>query len=89
MSEGTNVGIIGCGAISDTYLRVAQSLEALNIVACADLIPERARNRADEYDLRALSVEELLADDEVEIVVNLTVPAAHGSIAMAALEAGK
>ncbi len=83
------VGLIGCGTISGAYLSVAQRLSAFQIVACADLIMERAKERAAKYDLRACTVEELLADPTIDLVLNLTIPKAHAEIARRALEAGK
>ncbi len=83
------IGIIGCGNISGIYCQNAQKLEILELAACADLIPERARAKADEHGARACSVDELLADPEIEIVLDLTVPKAHEEVALAAIEAGK
>lgn len=83
------VGVVGCGTISKTYFEAARLFESFEIVACADVVLDRARAKADEYGVRALSVEALLSDPEVEIVVNLTIPKAHGEVALAALEAGK
>ena len=84
------VGVIGCGNISGIYLQNARRLDILNVVACADIDVERARSRAAEYDVpHACSVEELLADPAVELVINLTVPAAHGEVGLLALDAGK
>ena len=84
------VGLIGCGTISGTYFKVAKRFPILEVVACADAIPERARARAEEFGVpRALEVEELLADPEIELVLNLTVPKAHGEVALRAVEAGK
>jgi predicted dehydrogenase len=89
-TQKTKIGIVGCGTISKTYLQVAQTLEILDVVACADVIAERAQARAAEFGVpRALSVEELLADPEIEIVVDLTIPNAHGEVGLAVLEAGK
>jgi predicted dehydrogenase len=86
----TKIGIIGCGNISPAYLTAGQRFEVLEIAAVADMIPERARARAEEYGIpRACTVAELLADPEVSIVVNLTVPRAHAEVALATLEAGK
>ena len=87
----TKVGIIGCGNISSIYLKNCQQVfEILEVAACADLIEQRAADQAEKFGVaKACSVEELLADDEIEIVVNLTIPNAHSSVAMAALEAGK
>jgi len=84
------IGIIGCGAISGAYLSQCPKFEMLDVAACADLLPERARARAEEFNVsRACPVEELLADKEIEIVVNLTIPRAHYSVAMASVKAGK
>jgi predicted dehydrogenase len=88
--DRTRVGIIGCGNISRAYLDMGQRFEILEVVACADLVAERAVARAEEYNIpRACSVEELLADPDLEIVVNLTIPHAHAALARATLEAGK
>lgn len=84
------VGIIGTGTISRIYCQNAQRLDAFEVVACADLLVERARERAAEFGIpKAYSVDELLADPDVEIVLNLTIPAAHAEVALRALDAGK
>ena len=84
------VGLVGCGTISATYLKVAKRFPILEIVACADQLPERAEARAAEFGVpRALSVNELLADPEIELVLNLTIPKAHGEVGLRALDAGK
>src|SRR5579871_4238093 len=88
--QPVKVGLIGCGNISGTYLKTMKSFPLLDVVACADQDPARARSRAEEFGVpRACSVEELLADPEVELVVNLTIPNAHYEVSLAALEAGK
>ena len=88
--EPVKVGVIGCGTISGIYFKTAQSLRILDVVACADLSMERARERAEEFDIpHVYTVEELLADPQIELVLNLTIPAAHFDVARAALEAGK
>ncbi|GGH76224.1 putative dehydrogenase [Pullulanibacillus pueri] len=84
------VGIIGCGNISAIYFKAGQTFDAFDIVACADLDVSRAQARAEEFGVaKACSVDELLADPEIEIVVNLTIPGAHAEVATAALNAGK
>jgi len=83
------IGLIGCGVISGAYLKAASTFPILDIRAVADIDPKAAKARADEFGLRAVSVDELLADPEIEIVVNLTVPKAHVEVAMRALDAGK
>ena len=86
----TKIGIIGCGAISGIYLQNAQKFVDIEVAACADLRLGAAQARAEEYGVpKACSVEELLADPEIEIVVNLTPHGAHGEVGIAALEAGK
>lgn len=85
-----SVGVIGCGNISGTYLRVMPAYEALEVVACADEIPERAAAQAAAFGVpRSGTPAQVLAMPEIDIVVNLTPPAAHGPVARAALEAGK
>jgi predicted dehydrogenase len=89
-SAPVRVGVIGCGTISKIYLENARKLENLDVVACADVIPERAQVRAAEFDVpKACSVAELLADPSVEIALNLTIPRVHAEVSLAALEAGK
>ena len=88
--QPVNVGIIGCGAIIAQYLANFRRLEDVNLVAVADLDPARAQAVADSYDgVRALTVDALLAADDVELVLNLTIPAAHAEVALRAIAAGK
>ena len=90
MGKPLKVGIIGCGAIIAQYLANFRKLEQVDLVAVADLDPARAQAVADGYEgVRALSVEELLAADDVELVLNLTIPAAHAEVALKAIAAGK
>ena len=89
MSKELGVGIMGCGNISTTYFKLAPLFRGLNVVACADLNAEAAALRAEEYGVKAQSVSELLANDEVDVIVNLTIPAAHFTVSKQILEAGK
>jgi len=75
--------------IATRYVADSPAFDSWQPVACADLDHASARTFAAEHDLRAESVEELLADPEVELVLNLTPPAAHGSLSLSALSAGK
>ena len=84
-----NIGIIGCGDISDHYCRGLGHFPILNLRSCADLEMPRARKLADAFNARAVTVEQLLADPQIEIVVNLTPPTAHAEVALAAIAAGK
>lgn len=83
------VGLIGCGNISDIYLTNAPRFRDFGIVACADLRAEAALSKAAAYGVRAMAPDELLAASDIDIVLNLTVPAAHAEIGIAALESGK
>jgi len=86
----TKIGIVGCGNISGIYFRNCREFEILKIVACADLIRERAEARAKEFDVpKVCTVDEMLADDEIEIILNLTIPKAHAEVALKAVNAGK
>jgi predicted dehydrogenase len=90
MSEAVRVGVIGTGAISGAYLGMAKNFPLVEIAACADLNLDAARAKAREFQIpKACSVDELLADPSVEIVLNLTVPKAHVPIAIRAIDTGK
>lgn len=84
------VGIIGCGFISGIYLENAKRFGLLEVAACADLVPERAAARAAECGAAtARGMDELLADPDIGIVLNLTTPKAHAEVGRAVLESGK
>ncbi len=85
-----NIGFIGCGNISDQYLDRAKQYPILHVAALADLDPTRAASQAEKYGVpRSCSVDELLADPSIELVVNLTIPAVHAEVALRCLDAGK
>ena len=84
-----NVGIIGCGNISTTYLELASLFHGLTITAVSDLDESRARAQAEEYGCEAMTVENLLRDSSIEAVINLTVPAVHAEVSTAVVKAGK
>jgi predicted dehydrogenase len=81
--------LLGVGDIAEQYVRGIAQFPQVELVAVADRDVERARERAAEWGLRALSPDELLVDREVELVVNLTPPLVHVETTRAALEAGK
>ena len=83
------IGIIGCGNISAAYLRLAPLFKGLEMRAVADLNADTAQARASEFGVRAETVPGLLAADDIDIVVNLTIPAAHFSVTRDILNAGK
>ncbi|WP_026556354.1 Gfo/Idh/MocA family protein [Arthrobacter sp. 35W] len=85
-----NIGIIGCGNIISQYLETFPVLDAVRLVAVADLDHARAQAIAAGHPgVRALGVSELIADDEVQLVLNLTIPAAHAQVALEVIAAGK
>uniref|UniRef100_UPI0028A22F5C Gfo/Idh/MocA family protein n=2 Tax=Rhizobiaceae TaxID=82115 RepID=UPI0028A22F5C len=83
------IGIIGCGNISSAYLKAMASFPILDIRGLADMNEQAAKARADEFGLQARSIDALLADPSVEIIVNLTIPKAHVEVGLRALDAGK
>lgn len=88
--EPFRIGLIGCGSISATYLRNASLFpRTLRFVACADIVPEAADRVAQAWNLRSLSPAGLLADPGIDVVLNLTVPAAHADVSEQALLGGK
>jgi predicted dehydrogenase len=86
----TRVAIVGAGNISDEYLRMLTASPDIAVTAVADLDPERARTQAEAYGVPVWGgTDEVLNRDDVDLVVNLTIPAAHAEVALAAIAAGK
>ena len=83
------VGIIGCGNISETYFECQNLFNNFNVVACADINIEAAKSSAEKYNVKAFSVDDILANDDIDVIINLTIPAAHKEIIMKSLNAGK
>lgn len=83
------VGIVGCGNISQTYFDAAKKFSILEVVACADIKTSVARMRAKENEIKALSVKNLLNHKDIDLIINLTIPAAHAEVNLAALKSGK
>lgn len=83
------VGIIGCGVISGIYLKNAAFFPQIEVRAVADMRPEAAQERAAEFGVEAMTPEALMARDDIDIVLNLTIPAAHADVGHAAIAAGK
>ena len=97
MADGKRlgIGIIGTGNISSAYLKAMLGRDglpgfpALDVKGLADMRPEVAEARAGEFGLKAMSVEAMLADPDIALIVNLTIPRAHVEVGLRALEAGK
>ncbi len=90
METKVRVGIIGCGNIFPAYVKGCRAFKILEVAACADVLPERAAERAREFSIpKALTVPDLLSDPEIDVVINLTIPIAHAEVSLAALAAGK
>jgi predicted dehydrogenase len=89
MDRNLGVGVIGCGNIATTYFRLSPLFRGIETRACADIDAAIAKAKADEFSIRAESASALLAADDIDIVVNLTIPAAHYEVSRAILEAGK
>ncbi len=84
------VGVIGAGNISTQYLDNLTVFPDVEVLFIADIDLDRARSQAKKYGVPASgTVDELLAHPDIEIVVNLTIPAAHVEVALAVLAAGK
>lgn len=88
-SAKLRVGVVGCGNVSDMYFSNAAEFADYEITACASLRNNSARAQAKRYGILAMSVDNLLADPQIDIVMNLTVPTAHADISVRALKAGK
>ena len=89
MARKLGVGVIGCGNISTAYFKLAPLFKGIEMRACADINMDAAKARAKEFGLRAETVGELLAAKDIDIIVNLTIPAVHYEVSRQVLDAGK
>ena len=89
MNKIFKVGLIGCGHIAETYFRAHKYFNNFRIIKCADINPISSRRCAKTYKIQSLSVNDLLKDNEVEIILNLTPPKVHYQIAKKSLTNGK
>lgn len=89
MAKTYGVGIMGAGNISAAYLRLAPLFKGLEVRAVADILPEAARKRSEEFGVAAQTPDELLKNSEIDVIVNLTIPATHYRVSMDAITAGK
>jgi predicted dehydrogenase len=89
------IGFIGTGNISSAYLRAITGHEnmagfpVLDVKGLADMRPEASQARAGEFGLKSMSIEEMLASPDIQLIVNLTIPRAHVDVGLRALAAGK
>ena len=89
MAKKLGIGVIGCGNISKAYFSLAPLFRGIEMRACADINMDAAKARAKEFKLRAETVEDLLKADDIDIIVNLTIPAVHYAVSKQILDAGK
>ncbi|MBP6506671.1 MAG: Gfo/Idh/MocA family oxidoreductase [Opitutaceae bacterium] len=89
MPRKVKVGLIGCGNISEAYFAGCKRYDILDLTACADLDFERARAKAEKHGVRACTVAALLANSDIEIIINLTIPQVHAPLNERILRAGK
>ncbi|WDR02033.1 Gfo/Idh/MocA family oxidoreductase [Devosia algicola] len=83
------IGIVGLGNISAAYLKASKQFPVLDIRGVADMNPDAAKARADEFGLKAVALDALFADPSIDIILNLTIPKAHVDVGLRAIEAGK
>ena len=83
------VGIIGCGNISETYFNCQKIFNNFEITACADINTEFANKSAEKFNIKAQSVDEILSNKDIDLIINLTIPSAHKEIIIRSLNAGK
>jgi len=88
-TQTIRVGALGCGHIAATYFGNLRMFPALQLVACSDLDTDVARRLAAQFELDALPAAELLKRDDIDLILNLTPPAAHAQLSLAAIDAGK
>jgi predicted dehydrogenase len=89
MARTYGVGIMGAGNIAAAYLRLVPLFKGLEVRGVADILPEAARKRSEEFGVKAMTPDELLKSSEIDVVVNLTIPATHYQVTMDSLSAGK
>lgn len=88
-NAGLRVGIVGCGSISLQYLHNAPLFGGIEMRACADINQTMAVQRAEQFGLKVMDVDDLISAPDIDLVLNLTIPAAHFDVSMRAIEAGK
>jgi predicted dehydrogenase len=89
MAKTYGVGIMGAGNISSAYLRLAPLFKGLEVRGVADILPAAAKKRSEEFNVAAMTPDELLKNSEIDVIVNLTIPSTHYQVSMDAITAGK
>ena len=84
-----NVGVIGCGNIAETYFRSQKYFNNINFTACADINLEAAKNASITHNVEALTIDEILNNENIDVILNLTIPQAHYEVSKKCLLAGK
>mgnify|MGYP001320623362 FL=1 len=89
MNKVFKIGLIGCGHIAETYFRAEKYFNNIKIIKCADINEKASKRCALNYGIKSTTVNELLKDKQIEIILNLTIPKAHYQISKKALINGK
>jgi predicted dehydrogenase len=89
VGQPCRVGIVGCGVISGVYLTTIAQLDTLELAGVADLNQSRAEAVGREYGVPAMGLDEIISSPDVDLILNLTIPAAHAEVALRAIAAGK
>ncbi len=87
--ESATAAVLGCGTISGAYLEADDRFDSYDIVGCADIDSERAKETAKQYDIAVYDPVDLLTDEAIDIVINLTPPSVHAETCLDLLDAGK
>ena len=85
MNKIFNVGLVGCGHISETYFRAEEYFNNIKIIKCADINNDAAEKCAKEHGIQSANMDGIFKDDDIEIILNLTIPKAHFEISEKAL----
>ena len=88
MQNIINVGLIGCGHIAETYFRAHKYFNNFKIIKCADINKKAAEKCAQTYKIESMSVNEILKDKKIQVILNLTIPTAHYLVAKKSLLSG-
>jgi predicted dehydrogenase len=83
------LGIVGCGVISETYLQRAAQSDVFKVKSVTDRIADAANRQAQQFNVEAVSFDAMLADPDIDLIINLTVPNAHFEVSKDILSADK